>query len=168
MGSGHHVPLNPFISIPLRSKSAPYKVMVKSRHCRVQVLGFEAWGSHLLMRSFGQVAALSEPQVPPSAWWLQGGRHGPRSTLHLRSCQFTDEKQTLKELRDLTLPLTATRWQGQDLNPNSKSILLPSESVGLLPSQNQQDTYLFKELAHLTVELASPKAVGQLGNAGRS
>lgn len=125
--------------------------------------GFEAWGGHLLMRSFGQVAALSEAQVPPSAWWLQGGRHGPRSTLHLRSCQFTDEKQTLKELRDLTLPLTATRWQGQDLNPgpNSKSILLPSESVGLLPSQNQQDTYLFKELA-------SPKAVGQLGNAGRS
>lgn len=70
----------------------------------------------------------------------------------------------------MALPLTATRWQDQDLNPgpDSKPILLPSESVGLSPSQNQQDTYLFKELAHVTVELASPKAVGQLGNAGRS
>lgn len=34
-------------------------------------------------------------------------------------------KQTLKLVRDLALPLRATRWQDQDLNPgaNSKPIL---------------------------------------------
>lgn len=83
------------------------------------------------------------------------------------NCHFTDERQTPKEVRDLALPLTATRWHHQDLNPhpNSKPILF-ERICWASPSQNQQDTYIFKELAHMTVELASPKVVGQLGNAG--
>lgn len=116
--------------------------MVKSRHFRVRVLGSEAWGSHLLMRNLGQVVAPSEPQVPPSS------PGGCREGFTVRNGHFTDERQTLKEVRNLALPLTVTRWQRQDLNPgpNSKSILLPSESVGLLPSQNQQGTYIFNGL----------------------